>query len=65
MDPVRYFLVSYSILLAAVTFQSLRFLNQLAIELNTTHVEHEVMQRNQHPVQWVRRLRQRHTLQME
>jgi hypothetical protein len=30
-----------------------------------SRIKHEVMQRNQHPVQGVRRLRQRHTLQME
>ncbi|MEP7284710.1 MAG: HAMP domain-containing sensor histidine kinase [Chloroflexota bacterium] len=47
VDPLRYFLVSYSILIATTTFQGLRFLNQLAIELNTTYVGREVTQRSQ------------------
>src|SRR5258708_31060834 len=47
LDPLRYFVVSYNILIAAVTFQGLRFLNQLAIELNTAQVGQEVTQRSQ------------------
>jgi signal transduction histidine kinase len=45
--PARYLRVSYNILLAAVTFQALRFLNRLAVELNTAHVAEEVTQRSQ------------------
>jgi signal transduction histidine kinase len=47
LEPLRYFEVSYSILLAATTFQGMRFLNTLAIELNTAHVGREVTQRSQ------------------
>jgi signal transduction histidine kinase len=47
LDPPRYFWVSYNILIATATFQGLRFLNQLAIELNTTFVDQAVTQRSQ------------------
>ncbi len=47
LDPPGYFLTSYSILMGAATFQGLRFLNRLAIELNTQHVAQEVTQRSQ------------------
>ncbi len=42
-----YLVVGYNILLAAYTFQTLRFLNQLAVDLNRTHVASEVEQRSQ------------------
>jgi signal transduction histidine kinase len=42
LNPPRYFLVSYNLLMATVTFQGLRFLNRLVIELNTEHVTEEV-----------------------
>ena len=42
LNAPRYIWVSYDILLAAFTFQTLRFLNQLAVELNTAYVEAEV-----------------------
>jgi signal transduction histidine kinase len=44
LQPPRFLSVSYSILMAAATFQGLRFLNRLAIELNTTYVSEEVTQ---------------------
>ena len=47
LDPPRFMLVSYNILLAAFTFQTLRFLNQLGIELNTTSVAEEVRGQSQ------------------
>ena len=47
LDPQPYFLVSYNILIATVTFQGLRFLNQLTIELNTAYVGQEVTERSQ------------------
>ena len=47
LDPPEYFVASYGILLAAATFQGLRFLNRLAIELNTVHVAQEVTERSQ------------------
>jgi signal transduction histidine kinase len=42
LEPPRYLMASYSILMAAATFQGLRFLNRLSIELNTRHVSQEV-----------------------
>ncbi len=45
LDPPEYFVASYGILMAAATFQGLRFLNRLAIELNTVHVAQEVCAR--------------------
>lgn len=47
LEPPRYLVASYGILMAAATFQGLRFLNRLAIELNTVHVAQEVTQRSQ------------------
>ncbi len=47
LEPPRFLLAGYTILLAAATFQGLRFLTRLAIELNTMHVETEVTQRSQ------------------
>ncbi|MBN1681611.1 MAG: HAMP domain-containing histidine kinase [Anaerolineae bacterium] len=46
LDPPRYILVSYNILLAAFTFQTLRFLNQLAVEINTVYVAQKVRQQS-------------------
>lgn len=46
--PPRYIVVSYNILLAVYIFQTLRFLNHLAIEINTAHVADQVQQRSQH-----------------
>ncbi len=47
LEPPRYLIISYGILMAAATFQGLRFLNRLAIELNTVHVAQEVTERSQ------------------
>jgi signal transduction histidine kinase len=47
IDPTRYVLVSYNILLAAFTFQTLRFLNQLAVDINSAHVATTVRQQSQ------------------
>jgi signal transduction histidine kinase len=47
LDPPRPFVVSYDILLAAFTFQTLRFLNQLTVEINTTYVA-ETVRRQSH-----------------
>ncbi|NDJ75877.1 MAG: HAMP domain-containing histidine kinase [Chloroflexi bacterium] len=46
LDPPRYILVSYNILIAAFTFQTLRLLNQLAVELNAETVTAEVRQQS-------------------
>ncbi len=48
LNPPNYIVVSYNILLAAFTFQTLRFLNQLAVELNSVYVTEEVRQQSQH-----------------
>jgi signal transduction histidine kinase len=48
LTPPNYIVVSYNILLAAFTFQTLRFLNQLAIEINSVYVTEEVRQQSQH-----------------
>ncbi len=45
--PSYLILVSYNILLAAFTFQTLRHLNQLAVDINTEHVAEEVRQQSQ------------------
>ncbi len=45
--PPNYLTISYNILVATMTFQTLRFLNRLAVELNTTYVAQEVTQRSQ------------------
>ncbi len=47
LHPPDHILVGYNILLAAFTFQTLRFLNQLAIEINTAYVADEVQRRSQ------------------
>lgn len=47
LDPPRFMLVSYNVLWAAFTFQTLRFLNQLAVEINTVYVAEEVRQQSQ------------------
>lgn len=47
LQPRRLILVSYNILIATLTFQTLRFLNRLAVELNTAYVAQEVTQRSQ------------------
>lgn len=46
LDPPRAFVVSYDILLAAFTFQTLRFLNQLTVEINTVYVAETVRQQS-------------------
>src|SRR5262245_52481717 len=38
LQPPRTLLSSYNILMAALTFQALRYTNRLAIDLNTAHV---------------------------
>lgn len=47
LEPRRLVFVSYNILIATLTFQTLRFLNRLALELNTTYTAQEVTQRSQ------------------
>jgi len=47
LEPPRYLIVSFNILLAAFTFQTLRFLNRLAVDINTTYVAEEVRQQSQ------------------
>jgi signal transduction histidine kinase len=46
LEPPRYFVVSYDILLAAFTFQTLRFLSQLTVEINTAYVAETVRQQS-------------------
>jgi signal transduction histidine kinase len=46
LDPPRAFVVRYDILLAAFTFQTLRFLNQLTVEINTVYVAETVRQQS-------------------
>lgn len=46
LEPSQSILVSYNILLAAFTFQTLRFLNHLSIEINTAYVGEEVRQQS-------------------
>jgi signal transduction histidine kinase len=48
LEPPRPFVVSYDILLAAFTFQTLRFLNQLTVEVNTVYVAETVRQQSHH-----------------
>jgi signal transduction histidine kinase len=48
LEPPRVFVVSYDILLAAFTFQTLRFLNQLTVEINTAYVAETVRQQSHH-----------------
>lgn len=47
LQPSRSILVSYNILLAAFTFQTLRFLSHLSIQISTAHVAEEVRQQSQ------------------
>ncbi|HLY26409.1 MAG TPA: HAMP domain-containing sensor histidine kinase [Aggregatilineales bacterium] len=44
LNLLPYFLVSYNILIATITFQGLRFLSRLTTELNNVHVSQEVTQ---------------------
>lgn len=46
LDPPRYILVSYNILIAAFTFQTLRFLNQVSVAINTAYVAERVRQQS-------------------
>ncbi len=46
LDPPRYILVSYNILIAAFTFQTLRFLNQVAVAINTVYVAEKIRQQS-------------------
>ncbi len=46
LSPPRYILVSYNILLAAFTFQTLRFLNQVTVTINTAYVAERVRQQS-------------------
>jgi signal transduction histidine kinase len=48
LDPPNYILVSYNILLAAFTFQTLRFLYHVAVEINTEYVAEQMRQQSQH-----------------
>ncbi len=48
LHPPRYILVGYDVLFAAFTFQTLRFLSRLAVEINTAYVADEIQQRSQH-----------------
>jgi signal transduction histidine kinase len=47
LEPTRPIFVSYNILVATFTFQTLRFLSRLVVELNTAHVAQEVTQQSQ------------------
>ncbi len=47
IEPTRYVIVSYNILIAAFTFQTLRFLNQLAVDINSEYVAAEVRMQSQ------------------
>ncbi|MEL6151220.1 MAG: HAMP domain-containing sensor histidine kinase [Chloroflexota bacterium] len=42
VQPTSYVLVSYNILLATYTFQTLRYLNQLAVDINSDYVAEKV-----------------------
>jgi len=44
LAPPGYLQICYNILLATLTFQALRFLNQLAVDLSMAYVEREVTQ---------------------
>jgi signal transduction histidine kinase len=48
LTPPRYILVSYDILLAAFTFQTLRFVNHLTVEINTAYVAEKVRRQSHH-----------------
>ncbi|NDJ63076.1 MAG: HAMP domain-containing histidine kinase [Chloroflexi bacterium] len=47
LSPPGYIAVGYNILLAVFTFQTMRFLYHLAVDLNTTYVEARVRQQSQ------------------
>ncbi|MCK6578591.1 MAG: HAMP domain-containing histidine kinase [Anaerolineae bacterium] len=47
LEPSRSIIVSYDILLAAYTFQTLRFLSHLSIDISTAHVAEEVRHQSQ------------------
>lgn len=47
LEPIPFILVSYNILIAAFTFQTLRFLNQLAVKLTEDYVAEEIQMRSQ------------------
>lgn len=47
LEPPNYILVSYNILLAAFTFQSLRFLYQLAVQLNRRYTTDRMREQSQ------------------
>jgi signal transduction histidine kinase len=44
VHPYAFIITSYNVLMATLTFQGLRFLNRLAVELNTAYVTQEVTQ---------------------
>jgi signal transduction histidine kinase len=46
LHPPLIFSVCYNLLLAAFTFQTLRFLNQLAVEINTIYVAEQMRQQS-------------------
>ncbi len=48
VHPPSYLLVSYNILLGAFVFQTLQFLNHLAIEINSAYVAEQVRAQSQH-----------------
>jgi signal transduction histidine kinase len=48
LQPPSRILVGYNILLAAFVFQTLRFLNQLAVRINTAYVAEQVRGQSQH-----------------
>lgn len=47
LHPPNAYIVSFNILLAAYVFQTMRYLNHLAVAINTAHVADEVQQRSQ------------------
>lgn len=47
IDHPNYIIVSFNILLAAYTFQTMRYLGRLAVEVNTAYIANEVQQRSQ------------------
>ncbi len=48
LHPPGYILVSYNILLAAFVFQTMQFLNHLAVEINSGYVAAQVRAQSQH-----------------
>lgn len=47
LSPPNYLLISYDILLAVFTFQTLRFLNHLTVEINSAYVAGEIRGQSQ------------------